>query len=167
MTRVELNEIIKVFQKVYGEKFKIDQSGFNIWYECIGELRFDVSMKAANEYVKKSQYPPTIADIRNEYNALWEEHMALVRHINESFESAAGYYPMIDEGQRDRGKKIFVDVIGKTDRENRERLAQRIAQRIIESVRKCEAGTGNTIEPFDKCMERVTDEFRSGEKCNR
>lgn len=167
MTRDELKKIIKVLMDSYGEKFKMEQSIFNIWCDTMMDLRFDVCMKAAREYVRKSQFPPTIADIRNEYNALWEEHMALVRHINESFESAAGYYPMIDEGQRDRGKKIFVDVIGKTDRENRERLAQRIAQRIIESVRKCEAGTGNTIEPFDKCMERVTDEFRSGEKCNR
>ena len=161
MTRAELNEIIKVFQKVYGDKFKIDQSGFNIWCENMLDLRFDVTKKAASEYVKKSQYPPTIADIRNEYNILWEEHLNLVRHINEDFESAAGMYPNNDDKQRERGRQLFLEAIRCVEKPQREYVARNISHRIINYVREVEAGNGKSIEPFDKCMERMTNEFRS------
>lgn len=167
MTREELKEIIKVLYKAYGDKFKIDQSGFDVWCDTMLDLRFDVAKKAASEYVKRSQYPPTIADIRNEYNVLWEEHQALVRHINESFESAAGMYPNIDEEQRDRGRKIFIEVVSGVEKKDRERIASRISQKVIGCIRLCEVGTDKTIEPFDKCMERVANEFRSGKECNR
>lgn len=152
MKREELKEIVQMFRKVYGEKFKIDQQSFDIWCDCLGDLRFDVAKKAATEFIKKSQYAPTVADIQNEYNLLWEEYKAMVRHIGESFDAAAGYYPCITEEQRANGKKIFIDLVSRVGRDKRERTARDISQRIIEYVKKCEAGTSDTIIPFDEYM---------------
>ena len=155
MNRVEVNGIVKIFQKVYGEKFNIDQDGFNVWCECMDDLRYDVAHKAAMEYVRKSQYPPTIADIRNEYDALWSEYLAMVRHIDESFDSAAGYYPNITDEQRAKGKKLFNQYVGSKPRDQREREARNLSQRIINFVKECEAGIEEHIIQFDKCVENL------------
>lgn len=156
MTRVELNEIVKIFQKVYGEKFKIDQDGFNVWCDCLSDLRHDVAIKAAHEYVRKSQFPPTVADLRNEYNALWDEYKAMLRHVTENFESAAGVYPNITDEQRANGRRLFMTMVGAVQgNEQRERLSESISNRIKDYVREIEAGIDNTIIPFDKCVEEI------------
>lgn len=156
MTRIELNEIVKIFQKVYGDKFKIDQDGFNVWCDCLSDLRHDVAIKAAHEYVRKSQFPPTVADLRNEYNALWDEYKAMLRHVTENFESAAGVYPNITDEQRANGRRLFMMAVGAVQgNEQRERLSESISNRIKDYVREVEAGTDNTIIPFDKCVEEM------------
>ena len=156
MTRIELNEIVKIFQKVYGDKFKIDQDGFNVWCDCLSDLRHDVAIKAAHEYVRKSQFPPTVADLRNEYNALWDEYKAMLRHVTENFDSAAGVYPNITDEQRANGRRLFMMAVGAVQgNEQRERLSESISNRIKDYVREVEAGTDNTIIPFDKCVEEM------------
>ena len=161
MTREEIKAIVLILMNAYGEKFKIDQSGFNVWCECMSDLRFDVAKKAATEYVKKSQYPPTVADIRNEYKILWDDYTAMIRHINESFEAAVGCYPEVTAEQRADGYSLFLKVVGGKSRELRERVAREISQGIISYVQRVEAGTDANIIPFDKCMEKMTNEFRS------
>ena len=159
MTREETKAVIRILLSGYGEKFKIDQNGFSVWCECMSDLRFDVAKKAATEYVKKSQYPPTVADIRNEYKILWDDYTAMLRHINESFDMASGCYPDVTEEQRVVGKKTFIEIVNRYPREQKERVANDLSQKIIGYVRKVENGTDVGIMPFDKYMEQMKHEF--------
>ena len=159
MTREETKAVVVILLDAYGEKYKIDQSGFNVWCECMSDLRFDVAKKAATEYVKKSQYPPTVADIRNEYKILWDEYTAMIRHINESFDIASGCYPDVTDEQRAAGKKGFIEIVNRYPREQKERVANDLSQKIIGYVREVENGTDIGIMPFDKYMEQMKHEF--------
>jgi len=161
MNKEETRAIVQILKNVYRDKFDIKQGTFEIWCECMSDLRFDVAKKAATEYVKKSQYPPTVADIRNEYKILWDDYTAMIRHINESFEAAVGCYPEVTAEQRADGYSLFLKVVGGKSRELRERVAREISQSIISYVQRVEAGTDANIISFDKCMEKMTNEFRS------
>ena len=161
MDREETKAIVQILKNVYRDKFDIKQGAFEMWCECMSDLRFDVTKKAATEYVKKSQYPPTVADIRNEYKILWDEYVAMIRHINDSFDTAVGCYPEVTSDQRVNAYNMFLKVVGSKKREQREWVAREISQKIIGYVQRIEAGTDASIIPFDKCMENITDEFRS------
>lgn len=156
MTREEIKTIVAYFKKAYKEKFEVSQGTFDVWCDCLSDLRHDVAIKAAHEYVRKSQFPPTVADLRNEYNALWDEYKAMLRHVTENFESAAGVYPNITDEQRANGRRLFMTTVGAVQgNEQRERLSESISNRIKDYVREVEAGTDNTIIPFDKCVEEI------------
>lgn len=159
MNREETKAVVKILTDAYGEKFKIDQSGFNVWCECMNDLRFDVTKKAATEYIKRSQYPPTVADIRNEYKTLWNEYLAMIKHIEESFNLASGCYPDVTEEQRTTGKRIFIELINRYPRGQKERAANELSQKIVGYVREIENGTDTKIMPFDKYMEQMKHEF--------
>ena len=159
MTREETKAVVVILLDAYGEKYKIDQSGFNVWCDCMSDLRFDVAKKAATEYIKKSQYPPTVADIRNEYKILWDDYTAMIRHINESFDIASGCYPDVTDEQRAAGKKGFIEIVNRYPREQKERVANDLSQKIIGYVREVENGTDIGIMPFDKYMEQMKHEF--------
>jgi hypothetical protein len=161
MNKEETKAIVQILKNVYRDKFDIKQGAFEIWCECMSDLRFDVAKKAAMEYIKKSQYAPTVADIRNEYKILWDEYTAMIRHINESFDSAVGCYPEVTAEQRANGYSAFLKFVGGKKREQRERVAREISQRIIDFVQSVEEGKDTNIVPFDKCMEKEINEFRS------
>lgn len=139
--------------------FLNSQESFDLWYELLADLRFDVMKCAADVYMQKEKYPPTVADIRREYDTLWDEHLAIVRHIKESYESAAGIYPGIDSQQKMAGKEIFTEIVNRYPKEEKERIAGCAAERICQYVREWEAGTEKTILPLDEYMERLKNEF--------
>ena len=159
MTREEVKEVIRILKDAYRDKFDMSQSSFNVWCENMSDLRVDVAKKAASEYIRRSQFPPTIADIRNEYKVLWDSYLAMVRHINESFDSAAGYYPNVTEQQWETAHITFLKTVGAMPRDRRERAAQEISQRIIAYVKEREAGAEETIITFDECVRKITNEF--------
>lgn len=159
MNKEETKAIVQILKNVYRDKFDITQGTFEIWCECMNDLRFDVTKKAATEYIKRSQYPPTVADIRNEYKTLWNEYLAMIKHIEESFNLASGCYPDVTEEQRATGKKAFIEIVNRYPREQKERVANGLSQKIIGYVREVESGTHNWIMPFDEYMEQMKHEF--------
>lgn len=159
MTREELNSVVKILMRVYGDKFKMEQSVFNVWYECLADLRFDVMQKATSDFIKTSKFPPTIADLREKYSQLWNEYTSMIRHISESFELASGCYPDVTDEQRAVGKKTFIEIVNRYPRERKEKVANSLSQKIIGYVREIENGTDTGIMPFDRYMEQMKNEF--------
>lgn len=160
MNRADAKKLITQITHFYGkDRFEIDQAKFDVWCECLADLRYDVAEKAFKEYVKDNKFPPTIADLREKYSQLWEEYTAMIRHIGESFELASGCYPDITAEQRVVGKKTFIEIVNRYPRESKEKAANEISQRILRYVRKIESGTDTRIMPFDKYMEQIKHEF--------
>lgn len=160
MNRDETKNLILRITQFYGrERFEMDKPKYEVWCECLSDLRADVADKALMEYVKNNKFPPTVADLREKYSELWEEYTAMIRHIGESFELASGCYPDITAEQRAAGKKTFIEIVNRYPRESKERTANEISQRILRYVREIENGTDTRIMPFDKYMEQIKHEF--------
>ena len=161
MTKEEFSILVKRMRIVYrkDESFIKDREAFDLWYELLSDLRFDVCRMAVDDYIKEERITPTIADIRCRYNALFEEYKAMVKHINEYFDLASGIYPCKTQEQEDRARKIFNVTVGKCPRDKRESTASSISRKIVDHVKEVEQGTDKTITPFDEYMEQITNEF--------
>ena len=158
MTREEAKRYVGKIMSYYGDKFSIDQVKFNIWFDGLQDLRTDVAEKAFMEYVKASKFPPTIADIREQYDILWNAYKSMVRSIHDSFDVASGSYPEITDEQRERGKKLFSEIVNRYPRDKKERIASELSSRITGYVRQCEDGKAQ-LTTFDLYMERLANEF--------
>ena len=158
MTREEAKRYVGKIMSYYGDKFSIDQVKFNIWFDGLQDLRTDVAEKAFMEYVKASKCPPTIADIREQYDILWNAYKSMVRSIHDSFDVASGSYPEITDEQRERGKKLFSEIVNRYPRDKKERIASELSSRITGYVRQCEDGKAQ-LTTFDLYMERLANEF--------
>ena len=160
MNRDEAKNLILQITRFYGkERFEMDKPKYEVWCECLADLRADVAEKAFKEYVKDNKFPPTIADLREKYSQLWNEYTSMIRHISESFELASGCYPDVTDEQRAVGKKTFIEIVNRYPRERKEKVANSLSQKIIGYVREIENGTDTGIMPFDRYMEQMKNEF--------
>lgn len=65
MTRDEFKVIIKGLKAAYADpRFIPDQDAFDIWYEVLKDLPYDVASAAAQAYIQSETYFPTPASIR-------------------------------------------------------------------------------------------------------
>lgn len=65
MERSEFGVLVKAMKAVYSDpKFITDQDAFNVWYEFMKDIPYDVAQATVYKYMATNKYPPTIADIR-------------------------------------------------------------------------------------------------------
>ena len=159
MNREEVKEIVLKITHCYGDRFKMTQPIFDDWVEELSDLRYAPAKRAVSEVIRTSEYPPTIADIRNKYMEFYEEYKAMVKHINETFNSATGNYPSLTEEQWERGHITFIGIVNRYPREQKERIANALGDKIRTFVQEWERGSEQTIIGLDEFMERMKDEF--------
>ena len=65
MERNEFAILVKAMKSVYSDpKFIADQDAFNVWYELLKDIPYDICQAAIHKYMSTNRFPPTIADIR-------------------------------------------------------------------------------------------------------
>lgn len=75
MNRSDFQKVMEAVKEAYGDRFqKLTTSMLNVWYSCLDDLDGDRLLRAARNYIKEKQYPPTIADLREAYrDTRWTE----------------------------------------------------------------------------------------------
>ncbi|HLG26735.1 MAG TPA: replicative helicase loader/inhibitor [Paenisporosarcina sp.] len=63
MTRNELKEVFRSLSLAYGQKFEVSTDKLNYWFEQLNSNTFEQVKKNANNHIKNSVFPPTIADL--------------------------------------------------------------------------------------------------------
>lgn len=65
MDRNEFSILVKAMKAVYSDpKFITDKDAFNVWYELLKDIPYEVCQAAIHKYMSTNRFPPTIADIR-------------------------------------------------------------------------------------------------------
>ena len=65
MDREKFSILVKAMKAVYGDpKFIADKDAFNVWYELLKDIPYDLCQAAIHKYITTNKFPPTIADIR-------------------------------------------------------------------------------------------------------
>jgi hypothetical protein len=71
VTRNEFKVLVKAMKAVYAnDTFIPDQDAFNVWYELLKDLPYEVANLSVQKYMVTERFPPTIADIRKHANEI-------------------------------------------------------------------------------------------------
>ena len=125
----------------------------SLWYDCLQDLRFDWTQAALKNYVCGNNYPPTIADIRNEYQKILGAESEARVQLRRVYEETVAIYPMANhEPDIERTYKAILNGIEKKDRM---KAACRILDRAKRHVRACEESGSSTIEPLTEFVKGI------------
>lgn len=65
MDREKFSILVKAMKAVYSDpKFIADKDAFNVWYELLKDIPYDLCQAAIHKYMTTNKFPPTIADVR-------------------------------------------------------------------------------------------------------
>lgn len=65
MERSEFAVLVKAMKAVYSDpKFIADQDAFNVWYELLKDIPYNLCQVSIHKYMSTNKFPPTIADLR-------------------------------------------------------------------------------------------------------
>ena len=65
MTREQFAVLAKAMKAVYAQAtFLPDQNAFNVWYEMLKDLPYELAQLSIQKHMMTEKFPPTIADIR-------------------------------------------------------------------------------------------------------
>lgn len=65
MDREDFKLLVKGMKAVYAQPtFIPDKDAFDIWYQMLHDLNYEVANVAVQKYILTNKFPPTIADIR-------------------------------------------------------------------------------------------------------
>lgn len=132
MTREELKQNLMLIESAYpGKNFKVDQDIFNVWYECVGELRASSFHKAVLSAISKNTFPPTIAEIKSEYDTIEAERIKLNNEIRRDFDNAISMYPgMKTDRENQTAWKMYLECLKSVPEEVRVKKADEINKAI-------------------------------------
>lgn len=95
-----------------------------VWHECIEDLDYDKAKTATKNVIKVSEYPPTIANIREAYETIDGEEKRLSGIIKTYYEYCRGTYPgNVPDGY---GWQEFLDKVHSAKPEKWEQAAKYI-----------------------------------------
>lgn len=116
---------LKRMEQNFGkEKFKVTQPLFELWAEMFQDLDEEGIRVSVNEYIKTSEYPPTVASIMKIYNARAQEREELKKYIKGKYIQICRWY----EEQPD--SEILAEIIKLTTnvpKEDRRRFIENMA----------------------------------------
>lgn len=98
MTKDEFKPIAKKLRLAYRrDGFLDDKEQINLWLCMLDDYDARVMDTAAESYIRKFQYPPTIADMRRECGYIAEKVNRYRAEITEQYGYAIGVYPSADD----------------------------------------------------------------------
>ena len=133
MTKEEFKPIAQRLRKIYTrDNFLADKETFDLWFEFLEDLETRAVERVVNDYIKANPYPPTIADIRQEYQVLLDGYNALLKRVKDEFELAMSCYPEPDATAYD----LFLSKIKEHPQKEWIPRASSFKSRTIEYVRQ-------------------------------
>ena len=138
MNKTDLAEVINIIKNTYGSRFQeFTKSAADVWFECLKDLNRDMLVNATYNYVKKNQYPPTIADLRHEYEALDDERRRKRVQLRDTYNSTLAIYPCAYDEQPEVDK-VYKSILMEYPVEERQAVADKIYRKVDDFVRAWE-----------------------------
>lgn len=147
MTRDEVKKILAKLTIMYPH-FTVGEAvcGFkptDVWFEMIGDMDYATADKAVIACTQKCKYPPTVADIREEYDNIVAEEKRTVGDILRYYEMTRSYYP--GSGDPGYGKAEFLE------RAKTPEQAARLYTEIVKYVNSCT----DWVMDFAECIRTI------------
>ena len=153
MTLKEVAQICATIRKATfawrNESEKDFAETINVWFECLKDEPFDMAMKAATEYIRENNYPPTVADVYRPYKEYKDQLKADKREAINIYYRAIANYPCYEDTPEIQSE--YMRIIGKTPDPDK---ARRFETRLIAFVRKHEESK-EPIPPLIKYLKGV------------
>lgn len=98
MERNEFSILVKAMKAVYSDpKFIADKDAFDVWYELLKDIPYEVCQASIHKYMSINKFAPTIADIRGYATELMSPQM-----LNEGEAWALVYKAICNSGYKAR-----------------------------------------------------------------
>lgn len=139
MTKDEFKPIANKLRKMYTQSnFIPDKETFDIWFEMLGEYETAGVERAVTNYIKENKYPPTVADIRQEYKRMYEAYQSLIKEVKKEFGVACQFYPNMDLDTEQETFEIYLTRLKKHPQGEWITRTRKFRTDTIEFVRGCE-----------------------------
>ena len=144
MTRDETKKLVFIITKAF-PRFTIvsDKDGMDLWHECLCDMEYEDARKCVIESIKKSEFPPTIAEIRKSYEEVVAAKKKVTAEINRFYEQSRSYYP--GSGEYGNGRAEFFE------RAQTPEQAERLYNAMVRYVNGC---TDSTMD-FVECIKTI------------
>lgn len=105
----------------------------SIWHECLGNEPYEMARKAAAEYIRENNYPPTVADVYKPYKDHIEQMKVDRREATNIYYRAISNYPCYEDTAE--AKTEFVRIVGEIPNPDK---ARKFESQLINFVRERE-----------------------------
>lgn len=137
MTKDEFKLIVNKLRKAYTQdNYIADKESFDIWFEMLEDLQAPATEQAVKNIIRDKTYPPTIADIRHEYDRLYEVYKAKLRDVRSNYEIGMQGYPCFIND--DETYQVFLAKIKQYPQSEWIKRSIRFKNTVIDFVRDCE-----------------------------
>lgn len=154
MNKKEFNTLVQGLRGLYGaDKFpEMTEFTIEVWYEALKDLDFQRTKMAVVNHTKSCKFPPTVADIREQYNELLRGDKDYNSELMDVFYETRNYYPGEDKNASD---VFFHYVCKEQDLDKRLLYAKKIRDNVTDYVRKCENGEDEFNKTLSECIKWV------------
>lgn len=153
MTRTDFIDIMTGIMEMYAGRFNdIGDLAMEIWYEALSDLDYATTKKAVINHVKSSKFPPTVADIREQYGLIAERNKTILSEIEKLFEETRNYYP---NGNHDlSAENTYFALIVEKEPVERLDYAKTLRDKTIQYVKRCERANQDTSISLSEFLKR-------------
>ena len=158
MKRDEFIDIMSGIMEMYPGRFEsIGNFAMEMWYEGLMDLDFETAKKAVINHIKTSKFPPTVADIRDQYISCKEKKKERLIALENVFREIKEYYP---NGDKDKNaENRYFCWLCDIEPEERYSSANRLKAKVFDYVKRCECGTSDLNMTLSDCIERMVDQL--------
>ena len=156
MKRDEFIDIMSGIMEMYPGRFEsVGNFAMEMWYEGLMDLDFSTTKKAIINHIKTSKFPPTVADIREQYAACKEARKEYITSLENIFKEIKEYYPNGDEdGSAESSYYCWLCDVEPVERY---RSANKLKAKVFDYVKKCESGMSALDMTLSDCIERMVE----------
>lgn len=152
MNRDEFVDIMAAMVEMYPGRFeKLGDLAMEMWFECLSDLDYEKTREAVKNHVKLNKYPPTVADIREQYGLIVEECRSESMTLRDIFNDMCNYYP---NGSSDKSaESVFMSKLLMVEKSDKPRVANAIKNLVIAYVKRCEQGELELNMTLSECIQ--------------
>lgn len=140
MNRNEFIDIMSGIMEMYPGRFDgLGNLAMEMWYEALSDLDFTITKKAVVNHIKASKFPPTVADIREQYAKCKEKQKEYVNALDNIFKEMKENFPSGDVNSR--ASNYYYQWLCEVEPSSRLESANKLRNKVIAYVRGCEDGS--------------------------
>lgn len=152
MNRNEFIDIMSGIMEMYPGRFDgIGKLAMEMWYEGLSDLNFSIAKKAVVNHIKTSKFPPTVADIREQYTKYKDRQKEYVNALDNIFKEIKESYPNGD--MNSRASSYYYQWLCDIEPSVRLEKANKLKNKVIAYVKGCEDGICILDRTLYECIE--------------
>lgn len=143
-------KFIKFMQKIkdgYGNRFQDLSDGvLKVWYECLGNLDEEKLNASLVNHMRKSEYPPAVADLQKEYDLLMADERKKELEVKRLYDWTVALYP--NAHHEDGLHEVYMAILSGYPLDEQIQLAQQILNKTAAYVESVEVSQSESIIPL-------------------